>query len=133
MAAGHRLSRGGGHLFIGSSSAAFVALLLITAVPAAPLKPRSLGEGSQSGVRAPLKRAFRTAAEWDGFRARYLKGARLAGVDWKREMVLAVFLGERPSSGYRLRISSAEVTQGKLKVLPGSFDGNVSLSGASKQ
>ncbi len=116
MVARRRLTRGSGPSITRRSSSALLVLLLTAAAPAATLKLRTVGEGSQSEARTPLKRVFRTGAEWESFRSRQLKGARLGAVDWKREMVLGAFMGERPTSGYRVRIASAEVAKGRLNV-----------------
>jgi hypothetical protein len=38
------------------------------------------------------------------------------GVDWSREMVVAIFLGTKPTSGYRVAITDARPVEGKLVV-----------------
>lgn len=54
--------------------------------------------------------------EWDRlWAALYGAGARPA-VDWERYAVLGVFLGERPTGGYRVRVERVEAAAGKLRV-----------------
>jgi hypothetical protein len=68
---------------------------------------RTIAFGSRSRVTAPLEMVSRTAAEWAVPWARHSEAA-LPPVDFAREMVLAVFLGRRPTSGYEVRIAAVD-------------------------
>jgi hypothetical protein len=98
-------------------------LILTLLLPgAASTSPRLLAHGEQSGISKPEKLVVKSQPELD----RLWKRARAAGapdgrkaapkVDWSREMVIAVFLGERPSAGYRVEIPEVKESGGKLQV-----------------
>ena len=84
---------------------------------AAPAGARVLAEGSRSGITKPARRLARTETEWRAlWKAHYPGGTNAPSVDWSREMVAAVFLGERPTGGYRIAVREAREVAGKLRV-----------------
>jgi len=84
---------------------------------AAPASVRVLAEGSRSGIVKPARRIARTETEWRAlWIAHYPRGTNMPRVDWAREMVVAVFLGERPTGGYRIAVREAREAGGKLRL-----------------
>lgn len=75
--------------------------------------------GSQSGVAEPGQRVARTQAEWGQLWTRMSAGQvpppAAPKVDWKSEMVVALFMGERPTGGFGVAIKS--VTYGDKEIV----------------
>jgi hypothetical protein len=75
--------------------------------------------GSQSGVAEAGQRVARTQAEWDQLWSRMTANQVPASappkVDWKAEMVVALFMGGRPTGGYGVTIKS--VTTGEKEIV----------------
>src|SRR5919205_627256 len=66
--------------------------------------------GAYGGVSERSQRVVRTQAEWERLWAQ-LRGNEVPAppapkVDWSREMVLAVFMGERNSGGHSVSVRS---------------------------
>ena len=97
-----------------------VAATEIAVKPTYPAIFRSVGKGYRSGVRLPLQAVARSQNEWDAIWQQHLPsdaGARPApSVDFEREIVVALFLGDKPSGGYDVRISRAEQSHGTLTI-----------------
>jgi PrcB C-terminal len=75
----------------------------------AGLSLRTVALGSRSRVTEPLEIVVRTPAEWTALWARHSDpGVPLPPVDFAREMVVAVFLGHRPTSGYQVQITGVD-------------------------
>jgi hypothetical protein len=70
-------------------------------------------------VRERSERVVRTQAEWERLWAQMRAGAvpvpAAPKIDWQKEMVLALFMGERPTGGYGVAIRS--VTYGEKEVV----------------
>ncbi len=66
-------------------------------------------QGTSSGIRDARQVVVRDAATWAALWQQHTAGAHpprpLPEVDFLREMVLAFFLGERPTSGYSAHIT----------------------------
>jgi hypothetical protein len=81
---------------------------------------RSIGKGYRSGVRLPLQIVVRTQSEWDAVWQRHVLGdssSRPAPVvDFEKEVVVALFLGDKPTGGYDVRISRAEQGLDRLTI-----------------
>ena len=58
----------------------------------------------------------RTAAEWETLWRRHAPGRTAPSVDFARSMVVAVFLGTRPSGGYAAQITGARIEDGVMVV-----------------
>lgn len=71
--------------------------------------------GAQSSVTHAAQRVLRDAAAWNAFWLAVSQAAPRA-FDPAREMAVAVFLGERRTGGYAVRIVSAEPHDGQLVV-----------------
>jgi PrcB C-terminal len=81
---------------------------------------QTVAKGFRSGIREPLQTVARNDAEW-----RTLWQKQVAAqsnpppppaIDFKNELVAAVFLGEKPTGGYSIEIVGAEKTNGSLTI-----------------
>ena len=84
---------------------------------ASPVPMRAVAKGVVSQVDAPRQVVVRTAEEW----ARLWSGQSLdattpPAVDFSKEMVVAVYLGSRPTAGYSVDIASVGEEGGKIVV-----------------
>ena len=88
--------------------------------PAAEPAVRSLVRGYHSGLRKTGVRVARTAEQWRVLwreHASYLvPEPELPEVDWSRDMVVGVFLGERPSGGFSVEVRDVVAKDGRLLV-----------------
>jgi len=76
-------------------------------------------QGSSSGIREPTRVVVRTSREWLVVWARHAQpiGAVVPPpVDFSRDMVLGVFMGERQTGGYRIEITAVERTAEVVRV-----------------
>jgi len=81
---------------------------------------QTLVKGYRSGVHEPLQIAVRSQAEWDALWKRHASietnPPRPPAIDFGKEIVVGVFLGEKPTGGHDVEIVSAEITDGLLWV-----------------
>jgi hypothetical protein len=99
--------------------------------PAVQLSFQMIAKGYRSGVREPLQTVVRNQAEWDSLWKKHSVETNPQPppfVDFKRQIVVAVFLGEKPTGGYDVEIIRAEQSDGALVLhyrekspLPGSI------------
>ena len=86
-------------------------LVLAVLLPTLPLSPmsqaqtpppavRTVVKGQMSETDAPRQATVRSAAEWSALWKTHDPSGQLPAVDFSREMVVAVFLGSRPTAGY---------------------------------
>jgi protease stability complex PrcB-like protein len=101
----------------------FVLSPLTAAVAGTALPVRTLKQGIHCTVQKPERHVARTRTQYAGVWNRQLKSGALDGapppgpkVDFSKEMVLAVFMGSRPTGGYSIQIQEARVEKGKLRV-----------------
>jgi hypothetical protein len=85
---------------------------------------RTIDKGAQSNVDDKLTAAARTEAEWAPLWKKHNYDKPAPPVDFSKEMVVAVFMGSRPTAGFTVEIVSASARDGKLmvtyrEVLPG--------------
>jgi PrcB C-terminal len=89
-------------------------------------------KGSRSGVREPLQIVIRSQAEWDALWKRHVSietnPPPPPTIDFNKQIVIGVFLGEKPTGGYDVEITRAEQSDGALVLhyrekspLPGSI------------
>jgi hypothetical protein len=97
--------------------------LAVTPIAMRPVQPatfRSVVKGYRSGVRAPLQMVARSQSEWDAlWRQHAFDGASsrpAPAIDFDREIVVALFLGDKPTGGYDVRISRADQTHDTLTI-----------------
>jgi len=80
----------------------------------------TLAKGAQSGVREPTQVVIRSRDDWLVFWGRHARmqaGPPSAPpVDFSREMVVALFMGERPTGGYAIEITRVERADSGLAV-----------------
>ena len=78
--------------------------------------PRVLDKGDRSQIMSAREAVVRTAPEWDALWRAHLPTRQPAAVDFSKDMVVAVFLGSRPTPGYGVTIVSAVEEGGVLRV-----------------
>ena len=110
-------------LFLGLVASLMNALLGdAIAAAGAPMRAsfQTVLRGYQSGVREPLETVARNQINWETlWRKHVAKEANPPTpplVDFNKEIVVAVFLGERPTGGHDIEITKVEQTDGKLVV-----------------
>ena len=83
-----------------------------------PVSFVTVARGSVSRVKQPLETVARTREEWAGLWARHVgPSAAPPPVDFSAEMVVAVFAGERPTTGYGLEVTQVLSTDRGLQVM----------------
>lgn len=96
-----------------------------TAVSSGASSPRSISvqtiaKGVRSGIREFLETVIRNDAEWRALWQRHTSlqstPPPLPAIDFKNELVIAIFLGEKPTGGYAVEITSAERSDGVLTI-----------------
>ena len=90
-----------------------VALLLAFA---GPLGFQTVYRGIQSQIEEPREVTIRSAADWRALWKVHAPSAPVPVVDFKREMVVGVFLGTQPTGGYAVEITSLDATRKELIV-----------------
>ena len=81
---------------------------------ASPL--RALDKGDQTFVDDLRRVTARTATEWSALWRQHSPDREQPPVDFGREMVVAVFMGSRPTAGFNVEVVSAQVEGGVLVV-----------------
>ena len=77
---------------------------------------RVLDKGGQSHVDEARQVVARTSAEWDALWRLHAPDRPQPKVDLTREMVVAVFLGSRPTAGFEVEITGWSEKAGALIV-----------------
>jgi hypothetical protein len=113
-------------------TALFVAAML-QAVISPPL--RSVDKGTISGVSAERHVTVSERVAWTALWREHSPSRPLPGVDFSREMVVGVFLGQRPSGGFAVEILGYREDGGQIVVRyretmpsPGAITAQVILS-----
>ena len=91
-------------------------VLLLALLQSAPSPVRTIGKGPMSAIDQPRQVAVRSTAEWTALWKESGATAPLPAVDFSREMVVAVFLGSRPTAGHGVEIIRAVGNSGALVV-----------------
>jgi hypothetical protein len=77
-----------------------------------PLSIATVEKGYRSGIRGPLQAVIRNPDEWNAFWKRHSSTdthpALPPIVDFDRELVVGIFLGEKPTGGYQVEIVRGE-------------------------
>jgi hypothetical protein len=81
-----------------------------------PLGFSTIYRGPQSQIEEPREVTIRSAADWSALWKAHAPAAPVPVVDFTREMVVAVFLGTRPTGGYAVEIASIEATRNEVIV-----------------
>jgi hypothetical protein len=78
-----------------------------------------LAQGIASGVGQPTQIVVRSQSDWAALWSRHAR-TQLASppppVDFSRDMVVALFMGERPTAGYAIEVTRIERTDAGLAV-----------------
>ena len=91
-------------------------LLLAMSLQSAPLKFANVAAGANSQIEEPRNTVVRTAAEWETLWREHGGQGKPAAVDFGKEMVVAVFLGTRPTAGFAVEITAIEGKDGGFAV-----------------
>lgn len=85
-----------------------LAVLVLAAARASAQADRKLS-GSQSGVYQAQTLVIRTAAEWQSFLGAHADVKPLSDVDFSKDMIVGVFLGERRTAGTSVDIKIVDL------------------------
>ena len=81
---------------------------------------RDVARGGQSGLRKPRQIVIRSAAEWDALwkehAAERLPAEPAPTIDFTKETVVGVALGDRPTAGYGVQITRVQRESDRLSV-----------------
>ena len=90
--------------------------VLLAAILQASVPMRSLDKGISSQIDVARQAAVRSDAEWNMLWSQHASDRTRPAVDFNREMVLAVFVGTRPTAGFSVEIVGAREESGALVV-----------------
>jgi protease stability complex PrcB-like protein len=80
----------------------------------------TVAKGFSSGITEPTQVAIRTRDEWAAFWRRHTRSRvdppSAPPVDFSREMVVGIFMGERGTGGYEVEITKVERDESHLRV-----------------
>jgi hypothetical protein len=89
-------------------------VVLLALLQSPPPAVRTIARGPLSGIEEPRQAAVRSAVEWSTLWKTHAPTARTPEIDFSREMVVAVFLGSRPTAGYGVEIVRTASNGGML-------------------
>jgi VWFA-related protein len=84
--------------------------------PSGPVQMQTLNSDMMSGIDRPQQSVARTPDDWQALWQRHAPGRPAPAVDFTTHMVVAVFLGSRPSGGYQAEITGI-TTAGEVMVV----------------
>lgn len=95
----------------GSMKSSAVALLLCVIASAAmgqvsPAELMTVAQGAMSNIEEPRQVVVRTAAEWQALWKAHDAQSAAPSVDFTQSIVVAVFLGTRPTAGFAVEITA---------------------------
>jgi hypothetical protein len=108
----------------------FLLPILVSATSESGIPFSTLAQGETSGVTVSASLAIKSQKAWQTLWAQHATASPAAppAVDFSREIVLAVFAGERRTGGYEVTITAVEargggvlVTYREAKPAPGIF------------
>jgi len=79
--------------------------VLLAAILQASVPLRSIDKGLNSDIDAARQVAVRTAGEWSALWAQHAGERAKPAVDFSKDMLVAVFMGSRPTAGFALEIT----------------------------
>ena len=82
----------------------------------APPVITTIAEGATSNVETARQVVVRTADDWTQLWKSHAPSQPPPAVDFRTTMVAAVFMGTRPTAGYRVRVTRARADAGALVV-----------------
>jgi len=95
---------------------ALAAALVTAMLQAMPAGMKTIEQGAQSNVDEARLVVVRTDAEWARLWQEHGGDRKRPAVDFARDIVLGVFMGSRPTAGFRVEILSATPSEGKLVI-----------------
>jgi PrcB C-terminal len=90
--------------------------MLIAQLAPAMVLLATLAQGTMSGIEEPRQAVVRTAAEWQALWKEHAPGQAAPAVDFAQSMVVAVFLGSRPTAGFAVDITAVRQEGGRTVV-----------------
>src|SRR5439155_16450083 len=78
--------------------------------------PRTIEKGDQSSIEDAKQVLVRTEAEWTQLYRQHKFDKPAPTIDFSKEMIVAVFMGSRPTAGFSTAIVSATAANGALNV-----------------
>ena len=75
-----------------------------------------VAQGAMSNIEEPRQAVVRTAAEWQALWQQHDPGGTPPAVDFTQSMVVAIFLGSRPTTGFAVEIRAMK-TDGNATVV----------------
>jgi hypothetical protein len=95
-----------------TAMAALAAAILAAAPTSGPVAFETVARGAMSGLDQPSRRVVRTTTQWAALWKQHTGTAQPAAprpaIDFKREAVVVVALGRRPSAGWSVEITRVE-------------------------
>jgi hypothetical protein len=76
----------------------------------------TVARGDSSAIEEPKEITARTGSEWEAIWKAHAGSQPVPKVDFSQRMVVAVFLGSRPTAGYAVDIRTARTENGVLTV-----------------
>jgi len=77
---------------------------------------RTIDKGVQSAIDVQRQVVVRTLPDWTTLWKQHTSDRPVPPVDFGREMVIAVFMGSRPTAAYSVEVASVEARDGKTVV-----------------
>jgi len=90
--------------------------VLLAAILQASVPMHQIERGLNSDIDARRQVAVRTAGEWATLWAQHAGERPKPAVDFSRDMVVAVFMGSRPTAGFTVEITGVRVEGAALVV-----------------
>lgn len=89
------------------------------------IKVRTLQSGSYSGVTESVREVITDAVRWQqlwrSHTSNMRPGPKLPDIDFSKEIVVAVFLGQQASGGYGIEVTKVERFDGKTYIYCSTF------------
>jgi hypothetical protein len=93
-----------------------IAFVLLCALSEPGLPMTTVAQGTMSSIDQPLQVVIRSQAEWEALWKRHGASQPAPTVDFRRAMVVGVFLGSRNTAGYKVDIVEIRKTPDGLVV-----------------
>jgi hypothetical protein len=81
---------------------------------------QTVAKGARSGVVEAAQMVVRTQAEWSALWQKHssfeMNPTQAPAIDFNKELVIGIFLGQKPTGGYDVEIAGAEQSDGMLTV-----------------
>jgi hypothetical protein len=91
-------------------------LLIVLALAQVVVPFTTVAQSAMSNIEEPRQAVVRTAAEWQSLWKQHAGNSAAPPVDFTQSMVVAVFLGTRPTAGFSVAITAVK-TEGTRTVV----------------